>query len=422
MHEFKYKGNEFYCEDVRVSEIAEKAGTPVYIYSYKTLRDHYRKIKDAFKSIKPLICFSMKSNSNLAVLSALVKEGSGLDIVSGGELYRAMKVGVDPKKIVYASVGKTSNEIKKAIQAGILIFNVESLPELIMINNVCRKLGNVRHRMFVSIRVNPDVEAHTHKYITTGKKETKFGLDIDTAKELFRNRKELPDIDMAGVHIHIGSQIIEPEPFIKSIEKLLPFIRDLKKMGVALRWFNIGGGLGITYKEEKPQTARDFARVVMPLLKNTGLKIILEPGRFIAGNSGILVTRVTYLKETPTKRFVIVDAGMNDLIRPSLYDAYHDIVPLVRQKEGVKKMVADVVGPICESGDFLAKDRELPELVAGNLLAVMGAGAYGFTMSSNYNSRPRAPEVMVKGNRFYIVRKRETNQDLIRGESIPEYK
>ncbi len=247
-------------------------------------------------------------------------------------------------------------------------------------------------------------------------------MDIDTAKELFRNRKELPDIDMAGVHIHIGSQIIEPEPFIKSIEKLLPFIRDLKKMGVALRWFNIGGGLGITYKEEKPQTARDFARVVMPLLKNTGLKIILEPGRFIAGNSGILVTRVTYLKETPTKRFVIVDAGMNDLIRPSLYDAYHDIVPLVRQKEGVKKMVADVVGPICESGDFLAKDRELPELVAGNLLAVMGAGAYGFTMSSNYNSRPRAPEVMVKGNRFYIVRKRETNQDLIRGESIPEYK
>ena len=422
MHEFKYKGNEFYCEDVRVSEIAEKAGTPVYIYSYKTLRDHYRKIKDAFKSIKPLICFSMKSNSNLAVLSALVKEGSGLDIVSGGELYRAMKVGVDPKKIVYASVGKTSNEIKKAIQAGILIFNVESLPELIMINSVCRKLGNVRHRMFVSIRVNPDVEVRTHKYITTGKKETKFGLDIDTAKELFRNRKELPDIDMAGVHIHIGSQIIEPEPFIKSIGRLLPFIRDLKKMGVALRWFNIGGGLGITYKEEKPQTARDFARVVLPLLKKTGLKIILEPGRFIAGNSGILVTRVTYLKETPTKRFVIVDAGMNDLIRPSLYDAYHDIVPLVRQKEGVKKMVADVVGPICESGDFLAKDRELPELVAGNLLAVMGAGAYGFTMSSNYNSRPRAPEVMVKGNRFYIVRKRETNQDLIRGESIPEYK
>lgn len=417
MHEFRYKRNEFYCEDVRVGDIAEEVGTPVYIYSRKTLIDHYRKIKDAFKSINPLICFSMKSNSNLAVLSALVREGSGLDIVSGGELYRAMKVGVDPKKIVYASVGKTYNEIKKAIQSGILIFNVESLPELVMINSVCRRL---QRKMFVSVRVNPDVDPHTHKYITTGKKETKFGLDMDTAMELFRRRGEWPDVEMAGIHIHIGSQIIEHEPYVKAIKKLLPFIRNLKTMGVNLRWFNIGGGLGIVYNEEKPQTARNFAQIVLPLLKKTDLKIILEPGRFIAGNSGILVTRVTYLKETKTKRFVIVDAGMNDLIRPSLYEAYHDIVPVMWQNETAKKIVADVVGPICESGDFLAKDRELPEPSQGDLLAVMGAGAYGFTMSSNYNSRPRAPEVMVEGDRFYIVRKRETYADLIRGESIPE--
>ena len=418
MHEFRYKGNEFYCEDVRVGDIAEEVGTPVYIYSHKTLIDHYRKIKDAFKSINPLICFSMKSNSNLAVLSALVKEGSGLDIVSGGELYRAMKVGVDPKKIVYASVGKTDNEIKEAVKRGILVFNVESLPELVAVNSVCHEL---RKKMFVSIRVNPDVDPHTHKYITTGKKETKFGLDMDTAMELFRRRGEWPGVEMAGIHIHIGSQIIEHEPYVKAIKKLLPFIRNLKTMGVNLRWFNIGGGLGIVYKEEKPQTARDFARLVLPLLKKIDLKIILEPGRFIAGNSGILVTRVTYLKETKTKRFVIVDAGMNDLIRPSLYEAYHDIVPVMRQNETAKKIVADVVGPICESGDFLAKDRELPELSQGELLAVMGAGAYGFTMSSNYNSRPRAPEVMVEGDRFYIVRKRETYADLIKGESIPEY-
>jgi len=418
MHEFRYKNNRLYCEGLSVSEIAEKVGTPFYLYSHKTLTDHLKKLKKAFKSVNPLICFSMKSNSNMAICASLVKLGAGLDVVSGGELYRALKTGVSPRKIVYASVGKTEKEIAAAIRAGILFFNVESEPELELINSVARRL---RKKVRVSLRLNPDVEAHTHKFITTGTHQNKFGLTFKVARELFFNSRWLAHVDMAGVHIHIGSQITESAPFVKAVKKTLKFIAELRRHKVNIRWLNIGGGLGIVYSKERPQTADEFAKAILPLLKGRRLKLILEPGRFISGNSGILVTRVIYVKNTQQKRFIIVDAGMNDLLRPALYQAHHEIVPVEAGwflAKGIWSK-ADVVGPICESGDFLAQERKMPPVDAGELLAVMGAGAYGFTMSSNYNSRPRPAEVMARGNKSYIVRDREEYKDLIKGERVP---
>ena len=418
MHEFKYKGNSLYCETISVADIAGDVGTPFYLYSYKTLLDHYQKIKKAFSSVRPLICFSMKVNSNLAVCKALVNNGAGLDIVSGGELYRALKIGTSPQKIVYAGVGKTPEEISLAIKAGILFFNVESIPELELVNSRCEGL---KKKANVCIRINPDVDPKTHKYITTGKAETKFGLDFGTAKELFLRRKSFPRINLTGVHIHIGSQITQARPFVQAIKKTLDFIEKLRSKGIDIGWLNIGGGLGIIYDREKPQTAANFAKTVLPLLKGKGLKLILEPGRFIAGNAGILVTRVLYVKEGFGKRFVIVDAGMNDLLRPSLYGAYHNIQPFKTEKVFTeKKPLADVVGPICESGDFLGKGRRLDSVKQGDLLAVFGAGAYSFTMSSNYNSRRRVPEVMVIKNKWYTVKQRESYRDLVRGETVPE--
>ena len=411
MHRFKYKNNILYCEDVSVREIAEEVGTPVYVYSKNTLIDHYRKIKDALAELSPLICFSVKSNSNLSVLAALVAEGAGLDIVSGGELYRAKLVGADPKKIVYAGVGKKKDEIIAAIRYGILFFNVESQEELRLIN-ACA--GRMKRRVSVAIRINPDVEALTHKYITTGKKETKFGVSFSVAKDMFRSAWKYRNVNIIGVHVHIGSQILSARPFRNSIRKVLKF---LEKNRIFAEYLNIGGGMGIVYSFEEPQTAAQFAKKVMPLLKKSGLKIILEPGRFIAGNSGILVTRVLYNKKTSGKKFVIVDSGMNDLLRPSLYEAHHEIVPVVKSK-GARKGKFDIVGPICESGDFLAKSRKLAFLSCGDLLAVMAAGAYGYTMSSNYNSRPRAAEVIVDGKEFFVAKKRETYQDLVRGERL----
>ncbi len=416
MHEFKYRGKELYCEDVKISRVARPCGTPFYLYSYKTLIDHYRKLARAFKGLNPLICFSMKANSNLAVLRALVKAGAGLDVVSGGELYKALKVGCEPKKIVYASVGKTEVEIESAIKAGILFFNVESLPELALIDEVAHRLGKIVN---CALRANPDIAPKTHEFITTGKAENKFGLDFKTVEETFLQRGRFPNVRLRGIHIHIGSQITEPEPFRRAIRKVLLLIRRLEDRDVKIEWLNIGGGLGIIYKDERPQTAVRFAQVVTPLLKGLDVKLILEPGRFIAGNSGILVTKVIYLKRTKAKDFVIVDAAMNDLIRPSLYDAYHEVLPVVRRPVQRSKL-ADVVGPVCESGDVLARDRRLPDLKPGELLAIMGAGAYGFTMSSNYNSRPRVCEVMVIKGKFYIVRKRETYADLVKGEVIPK--
>ena len=415
MHEFTFKNNELYCENIKVSEIAKSISTPFYLYSYKTLIDHYRKIKAAFHAINPLICFSVKSNANLAVLRALVKNGAGLDIVSGGELYRAKLAGVNSKKVVYAGVGKKHEEIEEAMKFGILFFNVESEEELGEIQKVAFRLNK---KVNVAIRINPDVIPKTHRYIATGKGESKFGLDFETVHKIFNTRWKYPNLNMRGVHIHIGSQILNADPFTKAIKRVLEFLKDCK---IDVNYFNIGGGLGIVYSIENPQTAKSFAKSIMPLLKKSKLKIILEPGRFISGNSGILVTKVLYMKRTPRKTFVIVDGGMSDLIRPSLYEAYHKIVPVsVSENSSSNAEKVDVVGPICETGDFFGKDRYLPLMTKGSLVAVMAAGAYGATMSSNYNSRPRGSEVMVIGNKFYIVRQAETYKDLVRGETIPK--
>jgi len=417
MHYFKYNKAKLYCESVCVEKIAKDVGTPFYLYSYKTLISHYMKIKEAFKSLKPVICFSMKSNSNLSVCQALLKAGAGLDIVSGGELFKARKLGADPKKIVYASVGKTATEINDALKAGILFFNVESMPELALIDRLCERM---KKRAKVAIRVNPGVKAKTHKYITTGTKSNKFGIDEDTTLRIFNNSVKFKHIDIIGIHIHIGSQIIQVDPFLKAIRKVSSLIGVIRKAGHRVDYLNIGGGLGIVYNDEKPQTAKDFAKAVIPMLNKLNVKLILEPGRFISGNSGILVTKVLYVKKTLGKSFMIVDAGMNDIMRPSLYDAFHEILPVVRGSSGQEKQKFDVVGPICESGDFIAKGRKLVPASEGDFLAVMSAGAYGFSMSSNYNARPRAAEVMVINGKYYIVRKRESYQDLVRGEVIPK--
>ncbi len=420
MHLFAYKNGELWCEQVRVRDVAKELGTPLYLYSYNTILDHYRKVAKAFAPINAAVCFAMKANSNLAILRALAKVGAGFDVVSGGELRKALQAGANPKKIVYASVGKTAQEIEQAVKAGILFFNVESAQELRQIESVCRRL---RKRQMVSLRMNPDVDPHTHSFITTGHKASKFGMDIRTVESLVRRHKEFPHLIFGGLHIHIGSQILEARPFKAAIQKALRVIARAKRSGAPIRYLNIGGGLGIIYHKETPQTAADYAKAVLPLLKRSRLKVILEPGRFIVGNSGILLTQVLYLKESRSKKFAIVDAGMNDLIRPSLYGAYHQILPAVEENGAgrSRRIRYDVVGPVCESGDFFAKDRSLPPLNPGNLLAVMGAGAYGFTMASNYNTRPRAAEVLVRGNRWYLIRQRERYEDLVRTERIPAF-
>jgi len=404
---------------VNVEELAVKYGTPLYVYSYHTLIGHFVKLESAFKSLKPLICYSVKANSNLAILKALVDKGAGLDIVSGGELFRALKAGCPPQKIVYASVGKTDTEIEEALRHGILFFNVESLPELRNIDRIAKKISRAAN---VAIRINPDVEPKTHKFITTGKLTNKFGIDFKSAYDIFSKYAEFPNLKICGLHIHIGSQITTGAPFVAALKKIIDFIGELDRRGVSIEYLNIGGGLGIIYNDEKPQTADNFAKKILPLLKNTGLKIIMEPGRFIAGNAGILVARVLYIKAAPKKKFIIIDAGMNDLIRPALYDAYHNILPLRNTKyERRDTEKVDVVGPICESGDFFAKDRQLPKVKEGGFVAIMGAGAYGFSMSSNYNSRRRAQELMVVKNQVFVIRKRESYEDLARNEIIPPF-
>jgi len=410
MHDFLYKNNNLYCENLKVQDLARRFGTPLHIYSYNTLTNHFIKLRKAFSSIDPLICYSVKANSNLAILKALVEKGAGLDIVSGGELFRALKVGCPAKKIVYASVGKTEMEIAAAISKGILFFNVESLPELRSIDRIARRLGKITR---LALRINPDVEAKTHKFITTGKITNKFGIDLNNAYKILLLRDEFRNVRICGLHIHIGSQITESAPFVAAIKKVSAFIKKLEVKGITLEYLNIGGGLGIIYDNETPQTAQVYADEIIPLLRSTGLKIIMEPGRFIVGNAGILITKVLYIKHTPKKKFIIVDAGMNDLIRPALYGAYHNILPLRKIPKAEK---ADVVGPICESGDFLAKGRKIACVKEGDYLAVMSAGAYGFSMSSNYNSRLRAAEIMISKNKVKVIRKRETYADLIRNE------
>lgn len=412
MHYFNYRGDELHCEKTRLSEIARRFGTPLYVYSQATFMGHFRKLKEAFAPVDPLICYSVKANSNLSVLKELVGEGAGLDIVSGGELFRALKAGCPAKRIVYASVGKTDAEIEEAIRTGILFFNVESLPELENIERIARRM---RKDVNVALRINPDVAPKTHKYITTGKLTNKFGIDFVTARKMLSLAKGFSRARVKGLHIHIGSQITESAPFVEAMRKITAFIRETNARGAGIEYLNIGGGLGIIYKDEQPQTAKEFASRVLPILKESGLKIIMEPGRFIIGSAAVLVVKVLYVKKTPLKTFVITDGGMNDLIRPALYEAHHEIVP-IRKRTGTMVKV-DVVGPICESGDFFAKDRILPPVKEGDLLAVMCAGAYGFSMASNYNSRRRPCEVMVKGGRAACIRKRETFEDLIRNET-----
>ena len=419
MHRFGYVNGRLHCEKVPVEEIIRKTGTPLYLYSCNTLLDHFRQIRQAFAPVKALICFAMKANGNLAVCRALAKAGAGFDVVSGGELHKALQAGANPRKIVYASVGKKPEEIEAAVKAGILFFNVESEQELEQIHRVCARL---RRRQPVTLRLNPEVDPQTHTFISTGHKASKFGMDLKTVQRLLTRRREFPWITFGGLHIHIGSQILEARPFRAAIQKALKVISAARRRGIPFNTLNIGGGLGIIYDKETPQTPADYARAVLPLLKRSRAKVILEPGRYIAGNSGILLTRVLYLKESHGRRFAIVDAGMNDLIRPSLYGAYHRIQPVTQNGTARGRAVrTDVVGPVCESGDFLAKNRLLPPLKAGDLLAVMSAGAYGFVMASNYNARPRPAEVMVRGKRWCVTRRRETFQDLVRGETVPAF-
>lgn len=411
MHEFNYIGNELYCEKVPVRKIVQEVGTPVYIYSSGTLRNHFRAFDSAFAEAPHIVCFAVKANSNLSILRLFAKEGGGADIVSGGELFRALKAGIEPGKIVFAGIGKTEEEIAYALKSDILMFNAESPLEIQKINEVAGRLG-VKAR--IALRVNPDIDPKTHPYISTGLKKSKFGIDIRRALEEYQTASTLPHIEIVGIHKHIGSQITEVSPFVAAMERVMDLVRRLKEAGIMVKYIDAGGGLGIQYSEEEPPHPREFGAALIPMVRGLGCTLIFEPGRVIVGNAGILVTKVLYLKSGEAKNFVIVDAGMNDLIRPSLYDAYHRIVPV--QKREAAEITADVVGPICESGDFLARDRKIARPEPGDYLAAMSAGAYGFTMSSNYNSRPRSAEVMVEGDQYHIIRKRESYEDLIRGE------
>lgn len=414
MHLFTYKKGELYAEDVPVRKLAEQYGTPLYLYSYNTLLRHFRAYDKAFGRFPHIICYAVKANSNAALLRLFAQNGSGADIVSGGELFVALKAGIPSKKIVYAGVGKTEEEIRAALKSKILMFNVESENELREIDRVA---GLMKTKAPIALRINPDIDPGTHPYITTGMKKYKFGIPIEEALEYYRLASRLKNITIVGVHKHIGSQITKVDPFVDALKRVLLLIDELANRGIPISYLDIGGGLGISYKDESPPVPDDLAKKLIPLLKGRRLTLIIEPGRSIVGNAGILVTKTLYLKRGARKEFIIVDAGMNDLIRPSLYDAYHNILPVVKKKRG--SIVGDIVGPICESGDFLALNRELGRLQQGEYIAVMSAGAYGFSMSSNYNSRPRAAEVMVNRKQHALIRKRETYRDLIRNERIP---
>lgn len=414
---FKYKDGEFYIEGVSISAIAESVGTPCYIYSYEYLKDSFTAYSEAFASTDTLICYSVKANSNLAILKAFSDLGSGYDIVSGGELLRVKRAGGDPGKVVFSGVGKTRDEMKAAIEAGILFFNVESEEELHVLNSVGMEIGK---KAPVALRVNPDIDPKTHPYISTGFKKSKFGIEIGRAFEVYKEAQQMEGIDVVAIDAHIGSQIFDLTPFVDSVKKLIKLADDLIAEGINIQYLDIGGGLGISYKlDDKPPHPKMYADIILKEFAGKPYNLVLEPGRSLMGNSGMLITKVLYLKEGTAKKFVIVDAAMNDLIRPAFYESYHEILPVI--KDSQTKEVVDVVGPICESGDFLAQDRELPQVKSGDLLAVLSAGAYGFVMSSNYNTRPRVAEVLVRGDRFSIIRKRETYDELLGPEQIPDF-
>ena len=415
MHHFHYQGDELYCENVPLREIASKAGTPSYVYSSATLKQHFTVFDGAFQGVPHLTCFSVKANANLAILGLFAALGGGADIVSGGELFKARQAGIPADRIVYSGVGKTEAEIDYALRENILMFNIESLQELEAIN---RRAAVVVSKARIALRVNPDVDPKTHPYISTGLKKNKFGVDIEQALIAYQRASELEHIEILGVDCHIGSQLTEIAPFIEALNRLKLLVVRLGQMGIGIRYLDLGGGLGISYHEEEPPHPREYAQAVIEELRDSPCTLILEPGRVIVGNAGLLLTQVLYTKKTQSKEFFIVDAGMNDLVRPSLYGSYHDIQPV--EKKQRESRVVDVVGPICESSDFIARERTLPEMKPGEFLAVMSAGAYGFSMSSNYNMRARAAEVLVSGNRFYVTRERESWADLVRGESIPD--
>lgn len=414
---FRYKNGVLHCEEIAIPSIAQTVPTPFYLYSHAALLQAFSDYEDAFRSLNPLICFAMKANSNAAVLRSFVKQGAGVDVVSGGELFRAVAAGADPTKIVFSGVGKTKDEIAEALSQGILQFNVESVEELHAIEDVARSHNQ---KAPIALRVNPNVDPKTHPYISTGLKKNKFGIAWEETIPAYREAKALSHIDIVGVSCHIGSQLTDLTPLIDSLKKLKELVIALKQEGITLKNLDLGGGLGITYKDEIPPSQKDYAKAVEPLLRNLELRLILEPGRSLVGNAGILVTQVLYTKPGEGKVFAIVDAAMNDLMRPALYDAYHHIQPLV-EKGSKTPLTTDVVGPVCETGDFLAKDRPLPKLAQGDLLAVMSAGAYGSAMSSFYNSRPLIAEVMVSESQFEPVRRRWTTEDLIKGEQIPAF-
>lgn len=418
MNHFDYKDGELFCEQVRIAEIARTVGTPFYLYSSATLDRHFKAFDSGFDDIPHLTCFAVKACSNIGILHLFGELGGGADIVSGGELYRALKSGIDPARIIFSGVGKTEDELRFALESSILLFNVESEQELDRLQAVAKSLAKVAP---VSFRVNPDVDPMTHAYISTGLAKNKFGIPIGEAALLYERAASMENIDIKGVSCHIGSQLTTISPFVESLRKVKKFVMELAEKGIAIDYVDIGGGVGITYDDEEPPHPHEYAKEIKKELKGLSCTLILEPGRVIVGNAGILVTQVQYTKTNRggenEKRFVIVDAAMNDLTRPSLYDAYHEVIP-VRQGDTSEEVV-DIVGPICETGDFIAKDRKLVKARQGDLLAVMSCGAYGFTMSSNYNSRPRVAEVLVDDDRFHVIRKRESYDALIENESIP---
>jgi diaminopimelate decarboxylase len=453
MHSFHYHDGHLYCEDVDLTCVAEEFGTPTYVYSAGTILDHYTRLDAALAPLDHLICYAVKANSNRAILNLLVEAGAGFDIVSGGELFRVLAAGGDPAKCTFAGVGKSGDEIEYALERGVHSFNVESEGELETIERIA---GAKKMRAPIALRVNPDVDPHTHQYISTGSQENKFGIALDQVRAVYERAARMSNIEIVGVQMHIGSQITDAKPFASAIEKVAPLVRDLKsKYGT--QFFSIGGGMGIIYRRalesgtgkwwrdhgpacaESAFSVRNYADAILPPLRDLGIRILVEPGRFLIGNAGVLLTRVRYIKQTGSKKFAIVDAGMNDLIRPALYQSYHEIVPVIkprtlslegrggREAPGEGESVSlshskkksekiDVVGPVCESGDFFALDREMPELCEGDLLAIMSAGAYGFVMASNYNSRPLPAEALVRGDRFARIRKRQTWEDLVREE------
>ena len=430
MHLFHYRDGHLYCEDVDLTRVATEFGTPTYVYSAGTILDHYTRLDAALAPLDHLICYAVKANANRAILNLLVGAGAGFDIVSGGELFRVLAAGGDPAKCTFAGVGKSRDEIEYALEQGVYCFNVESEAELEAIEHIARAK---KMRAPIALRVNPDVDPHTHQYISTGSQENKFGIPLNQVRAVYEHAAKMSNIEIVGVQMHIGSQITEAKPFASAIEKIVPLVSDLKSK-YAIKFFSIGGGMGIIYRramksgsgkwwhdhggEPSAFSVGDYAEAIVPPLRDLGIRTLVEPGRFLIGNAGVLLTRVRYIKQTGGKKFAIVDAGMNDLIRPALYQSYHEIVPVKQPKTEMERKISkiDIVGPVCESGDFFALGREMPEVHEGDLLAIMSAGAYGFVMASTYNSRPLPAEALVRGDKFALIRKRQTWDDLVRGE------